>query len=156
MKSERVGGLILSIAHVRNRRFGNGERQVFNRRCKAAGLDDLLKDWSNKADALRHNVKPGVTKERRRLEVEVEEAAAYERLADALDSTAHRRIEDNTEEARDLLREALPLLREALPLIQTSAEQTKHTHRSLWRVSRLWVYTAMRMASPWTPTTPRR
>jgi hypothetical protein len=114
---ERVGGLILNIAHVRNRRFGNGERQAFNKRCKAAGLDDLLKDWSNKADALRHNVKPGVTKEHRRLEIEAEEASAYARPVEALPTDEQTLVhvldvKATGEDTNALVTEALPLLRD--------------------------------------------
>ena len=102
---------------MRNRRFGNGERQAFNKKCKAAGLDDLLKDWSNIADALRHNVKLGVTKEHRRLKLEAEETSAYAMLVETLPTDEQTLVhvldlKTTGEETNSLVTEALPLLRD--------------------------------------------
>ena len=119
------------MLETRNR--ASAKSRQLNDRCKAALLV-LVGEARERlqADLLRWGVvknklsSANVGSNRRPLETERDELMRS--LAAQCDSTAHRRIEDNTEEARDLLREALPLLREALPLIRTSAEQTKQTH----------------------------
>ena len=119
--------------HETRNRAAAKSRQL-NDRCKAALLV-LVGEARERlqADLLRWGVvknkinSANVGSNRRPLETGRDELMRS--LAAQCDSTAHRRIEDNTEEARDMLRAALPLLREALPLMRTSAEQTKHTYR---------------------------
>ena len=97
-------------------RFSKSASMQFRQQCRAAiATGDLepkiFEAWDKCHDRRRVGIKKNTSKNTRDLILHAE-AGAYERLVKALDSTAHRRIEANTERIEATVEETLGTLNE--------------------------------------------